>query len=129
MKAIKEIWIDVLGFEAQYKISNLGRCKQKNDRWVKCGSGNRFIKAKMLKANTTHYPVYGLWNGKTITKQIHILVATHFIDNPNNYKIVNHIDGNIQNYHASNLEWCTPQENAKHGKSKIKYSIRKSSIK
>jgi hypothetical protein len=45
---------------------------------------------------------------------IHRLVATTYIPNPNNHPIVNHLDGNPQNNHVSNLEWCTAQENVIH---------------
>ena len=45
---------------------------------------------------------------------IHRLVAIHFIDNPNNYNIVNHIDGNKANNHVSNLEWTTQKDNVNH---------------
>lgn len=46
---------------------------------------------------------------------IHRLVATTFIPNTDSKKIfVNHIDGNKQNNHVSNLEWVTPSENCTH---------------
>lgn len=51
-------------------------------------------------------------NGKTYN--IHRLVAETFIENINNYKIVNHKDGNRKNNHISNLEWVTHKENSKH---------------
>lgn len=44
----------------------------------------------------------------------HRLVAFGFIDNPNNYKHINHMDYDKKNNHVSNLEWCTPQENSLH---------------
>ena len=43
--------------------------------------------------------------GKQIRALVHRLVAEQFIDNPNNYKYVKHIDGNLQNNHYTNLEW------------------------
>lgn len=48
------------------------------------------------------------------TLQIHRIMAESFIDNPNNYNVVNHIDGNKGNCSPSNLEWCTSSENNKH---------------
>ena len=45
---------------------------------------------------------------------LHKLVAQHFIENPNNYTEINHIDGNRYNNCADNLEWCTHRENIQH---------------
>jgi hypothetical protein len=48
------------------------------------------------------------------SRTIHRIVAMAFVDNPNNKPQVNHIDGNKQNNHASNLEWVTNEENQSH---------------
>lgn len=47
-------------------------------------------------------------------KTIHRLIALAFIPNPNEYPVVNHIDGNKHNNSVSNLEWCTYKDNVKH---------------
>ena len=47
---------------------------------------------------------------------IHRLLAISFIDNPNNYPYVNHIDGNSSNYNINNLEWCTQKYNIYHSR-------------
>jgi hypothetical protein len=45
---------------------------------------------------------------------IHRLVALTFLDNQDNKKIVNHIDGNKLNNNIENLEWVTSLENNLH---------------
>ena len=53
-------------------------------------------------------------NGKGVKLLIHRLVGTAFIANPNNKPTINHIDNNPMNNKATNLEWCTQQENVQH---------------
>ena len=50
----------------------------------------------------------------TETVYIHRLMGITFMDNPNNYSDINHIDGNKENNKLNNLEWCSRQENIKH---------------
>lgn len=47
--------------------------------------------------------------------RVHVIYAHCFIDNPNNYKYVNHIDSDKTNNNLSNLEWCSNSYNVYHG--------------
>jgi hypothetical protein len=61
------------------------------------------------------YPHVTLWkNNKCYGFHVHRLVAMAFIPNPSDKPFVNHIDGNRENNHVSNLEWSTASENNQH---------------
>lgn len=49
--------------------------------------------------------------GKAIRIRVNRLVAWEFCENPNKYPVVDHLDGNKQNNHYTNLEWVTVREN------------------
>lgn len=75
-------------------------------------------RGKVLKqdVNSTGYKRITLCkNGVTKRVFVHRLVAEHYVSNPNNYKYVNHIDGNRANNRSVNLEWCTASYNVKDG--------------
>ena len=50
-------------------------------------------------------------DGKTKSFYIHRLVAMLFVNNPNNLQQVDHLDGDHNNNHYTNLEWVTNGEN------------------
>jgi hypothetical protein len=50
---------------------------------------------------------------KSTSRAVHRLVAQAYIENPNNFSQVDHLDGNKKNNVSSNLEWVTREENAK----------------
>lgn len=54
-------------------------------------------------------------NQKSHHNRVHVILAHCFIQNPNNYKYVNHKDSNKLNNSLENLEWCTNSYNVKHG--------------
>lgn len=73
-------------------------------------------KKQYLTHNTFDgYPKVMLYvNSKPKSFYVHVLVAKHFIPNPENKNVVDHIDGNKMNCHVSNLRWVTSSENTRH---------------
>lgn len=57
-----------------------------------------------INAHGSHYITLSKSNEKS-NKYVHNLVATYYIDNPNNLKNVRHIDKNKSNNNSNNLEW------------------------
>ena len=112
---MKEIWKDIIDYP-NYQVSNLGNVKSK-ERFVNCKyNSKRKINSKILKpimGNGYYYVILYNEQGKSNPKAIHRLVAQAFIHNHDNYKIINHIDGNKLNNNVNNLEWCTQSHNVK----------------
>lgn len=103
-----EIWQVVQQFP-EYQISNYGRIK------YPIRKGDKPYKIRISDGGNGQYKKFELnKNGRKFKKLLHRVTAETFIKNPNNYSIVNHIDGNKHNNHISNLEWCTQQQNIKH---------------
>ena len=103
-----EIWKDIPGYEGLYQVSSLGRIKNVRKTL-------RDHKLLIPKVNAYGYYYTNLSKeGILKTIRIHRVVAECFVENINNKKTVNHIDGNKLNNDSSNLEWLTSQENTQH---------------
>ena len=70
---------------------------------------NRELKGTLQR--NEYHTVYLSFNGKQYNFMLHRLVAEYFCDNPNNYTIVHHKDGDKHNNQASNLEWVNSKIN------------------
>ena len=52
----------------------------------------------------------------SINKALDFLVASLFVENPNNYNIVEHLDKNLYNCNADNLKWSRYRDSSKEDK-------------
>ena len=84
-----------------YNIYPKGRCWSIKRR--------RFLKPGKDKGEYLHYSLSH--QGKKKTIKVHRLVAEHFIPNPHNLPVVDHIDGDRQNNDISNLRWVSQLQN------------------
>jgi hypothetical protein len=73
--------------------------------------GDLVIKSSFFSHNG--YKRVKLWQkGKSKNFFVHRLFAEYFVDNPNNYDSVDHIDRNILNNNYKNLRWMTHSANS-----------------
>jgi DNA primase catalytic subunit len=116
-----EIWKTIKEFE-NYQVSNLGNVKRlqsivKYKNGLTCNHKEKILSFENINTNKNgkHYKRVTL-SKNNIQKRftVHRLVAIHFLENKDNKKCVNHIDGNPENNNVFNLEWATHSENEIH---------------
>lgn len=108
-------WIDLKGYEGIYQFNESGEVRSVDRVDIR----GRNLKGKVLSRYLTSrgYPAVCIYkDGKSTTKEIHRIIAEHFIPNPDNKPEVNHKDGNKLNHCISNLEWVTTRENLLHAR-------------
>lgn len=102
---MKEEWIDIEGYETKYMISNTGKVFS-------------LLTNKELSQNKTNGNGYKICclcnNGQKKNFYIHRLVAKHFIENPKEHGVVNHLDSDRGNNLVNNLEWTDHKGNLDH---------------
>lgn len=90
-------WKDLKGYEGVYELSNEGSIRR--------------IDKYSYKSPKSFFNSYGrekIQIGVKYKREhcyIDLLVAKTFIENPQNYKYVRHLDGDIKNSRVDNLEW------------------------
>lgn len=108
----KEIWKDIKGYEGNYQASSFGRIKR--NKTFKFGKIYPEIIMK-TRYNGMGYKIVNLFKEKKQkTFLVHRLVASTFLFNEDNLKVVNHKDGIKSNNKIENLEWVTRSENKAH---------------
>jgi hypothetical protein len=111
------IWKDVKGFEGIYQVSSTGILKCLERRIKRPKKGEYISKSILRKGNIGkrgYVQIPLSKNGKRYSKTMHQIVAVSFLENPNNYKEVNHINGIKHDNRVENLEWCSRSENIIH---------------
>jgi len=102
---MKEVW-RIISECPRYKISNKGNVRSYR-------RNGKFHDIKPCR-NEYGYLTFGLHkNGKRRTAFVHVEVARAFIDNPNSYEDVHHIDYNKENCCVDNLMWLSHTDNMK----------------
>ena len=92
----EERWAVIKGYGNKYHVSSKGK--------VYNAEGQFLVKTYVKQDGFERVTLYD-YEGKTKEYRIHRLVAIYFLDNPENKKIVIHIDKDKHNNRVSNLKW------------------------
>ena len=115
---IKEIWKPIPETNGDYEVSNTGKVRN-------------FRTGKVLKPRPTkrgYFRVHIPINGKRKDAYIHRIVADRFCIHIPGNDVVNHIDNDVQNNTAENLEWTTQLGNVHHGMKQKRYRLNARSV-
>lgn len=120
-KKTEEIWKDIPRYEGIYQASTFGRIRS-IDRKITTNGNCKIVHQRsrtgrilvQREQNGGYYIVSISVNGKRKVCTVHRLVAKTFLDNTNNFRDVNHKDGNKKNNNIDNLEWISHSDNIKH---------------
>lgn len=100
-----EIWLDVVGYEGLYQVSDWGRIR------------SAYVNRTLTPTPVDQYSHVTLRkNNQRKTLKVHRLVAEAFLGLSQNVDQwqVNHLNGIRNDNRLCNLEWCSPQENVQH---------------
>ena len=101
-----ECWVDIPETDGMLQVSSDGRVRSRlRGKWL------------ILKAqadNKGYLRLTYTYKREKRREKIHRLVACSFVPSDPGCPHVNHINGDKTDNRASNLEWCTNKENARH---------------
>lgn len=99
-------FVDIIDYEGLYKINRMGH--------VFSTYSNKILNSVAGKNNYNQITLCK--EKKTKVFKLHRLLAIHFIDNPENLPIVDHIDGDCQNNDLENLRWSSYELNSRNSR-------------
>lgn len=108
---MREVWVDISGYEGLYQVSNWGQVKS----FPRNGTINEIKILKPFKSRNGYLRIKLCKDGVIKTYYVHRLVAEAFIENPNNLPEVNHINEVKTDNRSENLEYCDHKTNINHG--------------
>jgi len=101
-------WEYINGYGKEYKVFENGiviSYKFKKEKILKqCMDSNGYLYVGLSKNNKQKY------------FRIHRLIAIYFMDNPNKYQCVDHINEKKTDNRIENLRWVTKSDNTRNGK-------------
>ena len=107
MRNSEEKFVDVVGYEGVYQVSDFGRVKS-----LARGSKGEDRILKPWLAGKGYPQIRLSVNGKTKTTYVHTLVAESFLGHSTDSGLViDHLDGNKLNNYVWNIEVVTNREN------------------
>lgn len=109
-----ETWRSISEFPEAYEVSDFGRIRS----ITRCLPNGHKYPGKILSTKVQrngYLTVHLSYRNKPYTRLVHRLVASTFIENPNGFLQVNHINENKKDNRVENLEWCSGSRNCKYG--------------
>lgn len=107
---MEEIWKPIKGYEGIYEVSSYGRVRSLDRHIVRKNDADYRLKGRVLTPKTykRHYAKVRLIIANVSDNEYHVhrLVADAFVENPKGFPNVRHINGDIHDNRADNLEWC-----------------------